>query len=74
MSSEHEHYARHGGVHFIAHVPENQINRYIGELPEEKRESLYEVMKELENKGWISIVNDGVFADGEGKIGGSADC
>lgn len=74
MPKKQDHFARHGGVHYIRHVPDHQINQYVNQLPEEKRASMYEVMKELENKGWISIVNDGVFADGEGEIGGSNDC
>jgi hypothetical protein len=32
------------------------------------------VLKELEQAGMIVIHNDGVWADGEGKIGGSPDC
>lgn len=67
-------YARHGGVHFKQNVSEQEINRYVKSLPEEKRESMFQVMKELEAAGMITIFNDGVLADGEGKIGGSEGC
>ncbi|MBA4494069.1 hypothetical protein ACFO25_11040 [Paenactinomyces guangxiensis] len=76
MSYRHrlDHYARHGGVHFTLNVPEEEMNRYVRELPEQKRESMFQVMKELENAGLITVFNDGEFADGEGKIGGSSEC
>lgn len=74
MTNQQEHFVRHGGVHYILNVPEHQVRQYVDQLPEEKRSSLFEVMQDLKNKGWITIVNDGVFADGEGKIGGSDDC
>jgi hypothetical protein len=32
------------------------------------------VLSELKAAGLISIANDGLFADGEGKIGGSDEC
>jgi hypothetical protein len=67
-------YARHGGVHFIAHVSEQEINRYVDQLPEQKRESMYTVMKELEKAAMITISNDGVLADGEGYLEGSSGC
>jgi hypothetical protein len=67
-------YARHGGVHFTTHVSEQEINRYIDRLSEQKRASMYTVMKELEGAGLITIANDGVLADGEGRLGGSPDC
>jgi hypothetical protein len=69
-----DHFARHGGVHFSLLGSEEELNRFVRELPEEKRESLFTVMKELEKAGLIRIHNDGVFADGEGNIGGSSEC
>jgi hypothetical protein len=68
------HFARHGGVHFRTHAAPGEINRFIAGLPENKRESLFEVLSELKAAGLISIANDGLFADGEGKIGGSDEC
>lgn len=69
-----DHFARHGGVHFSLLVPEEEMNRFVRELPEEKKESMFTVMKELEKAGLIQIHNDGIFADGKGKIGGSSEC
>jgi hypothetical protein len=62
------------GVHFSNRVPPEEINRFVRELPPEKRESLFEVLKELEQAGMIVIHNDGIWADGEGKVGGSREC
>jgi hypothetical protein len=69
-----EHYARHGGVHFHNNVPAEEINVFVRELPADKKDSLFEVMTELEHAGLITVVNDHVFTDGEGKLGGSNDC
>ncbi|MBA4602900.1 hypothetical protein [Thermoactinomyces mirandus] len=69
-----EYFAQHGGVHYQTNVPREQINLYVRSLPEERRQSLYQVMKELESAGMITIFNDGVFTDGEGKMGGSDEC
>jgi hypothetical protein len=74
MPERQEHFARHGGVHFSNQVPPEEINRFVRELPPEKRESLFEVLKELEQAGMIVIHNDGVWADGEGETGGSQEC
>jgi hypothetical protein len=35
---------------------------------------MFQVMKELEAAGLITVYNDGLLADGEGKIGGSDEC
>ncbi|HEY8341842.1 MAG TPA: hypothetical protein VIK75_02375 [Calditerricola sp.] len=69
-----EHFARFGGVHFRNNVPPEEINRFVRELPEEKRASMFAVLSELERAGLITVLNDGVFADGSGKIGGSDEC
>ncbi|MGA8941955.1 MAG: hypothetical protein WB502_04465 [Thermoactinomyces sp.] len=69
-----DHFARHGGVHYQTNVPKEQINLYVRSLPESKRQSMFQVMKELESAGMITIFNDGLLTDGEGKIGGSNDC
>jgi hypothetical protein len=67
-------FAKHGGVHYRTNVPKQQINLYVRSLPEHKRQSMFQVMKELESAGMITIYNDGLFADGEGEVGGSQDC
>ncbi|UFJ40220.1 hypothetical protein LOK74_19625 [Brevibacillus humidisoli] len=63
-------FARHGGVHFQALVPAEEINHFVARLSAGKRESMFEVMKELEKAGYISILNDHVFTDGNGVVGG----
>jgi hypothetical protein len=35
---------------------------------------MFQVMKELEQANLITIIDDGVLADGEGKLGGSDEC
>lgn len=72
--NHYEHFARHGGVHFENLVPPEEINKFVDSLPEERRESMYEVMKELEQAGLIRIIHDGLWADGEGNVGGSEEC
>lgn len=69
-----EHFAAHGGIHFENQVPAEEINRFVRRLPEEKRESLFEVLWELDNAGMITVYNDGIFTDGSGEIGGSDEC
>ncbi|MCS1352646.1 hypothetical protein [Mechercharimyces sp. CAU 1602] len=74
MEEHHDHFARHGGVHFTANVSADQINQFVNDLPSEKRNSLYEVMKHLDEAGLISLYNDGLLADGDGEVGGSQEC
>lgn len=69
-----EHYARYGGVHFMSHRPPEEINAFVRQLPAEQRNSLFDVLKALEKAGYISLYNDGQWADGEGIVGGSDDC
>ncbi|SMO68304.1 hypothetical protein [Melghirimyces algeriensis] len=71
---EQEHFARHGGVHFTPNASPEIINRFVKNLPIERRESFYEIMKELSEADLITLHNDGILADGEGEIGGSDEC
>jgi hypothetical protein len=64
------HYVRHGGVHFRTHVSPQEINDFVRKLPAGKRESLFEVLEQLDSAGLITICNDHVFADGNGVVGG----
>lgn len=68
------HFAKHGGVQFALNVPEAELTEYVNEMPKGQRQSMYNVMKELERAGMITILNTGVFADGHGNIGGSMGC
>jgi len=70
----HDHFARHGGVHFENIKTPEEINEFVRNLPAGKRDSMFEVLQELSQNGYITILNDHVFADGEGNIGGSDDC
>lgn len=72
--SSNEHFARHGGVHFQSNRPPEEINAYVRNLPADKRDSLFEVLQELNRAGLITLYNDEVWTDGEGEIGGSDDC
>jgi hypothetical protein len=67
-------YAKHGGVHFTQKATEQEINTFVAGLTSSKRDNLFEVLGELDRVGLILIVNDGAFADGEGKLEGSAEC
>ncbi|MFS8578747.1 MAG: hypothetical protein LOD88_01815 [Novibacillus thermophilus] len=74
MPVQHEHFARHGGVHFRSNCPPEEINAFVHSLPSHKRDSLFEVLSELNEAGLITLYNDEVWADGSGNIGGSDDC
>ena len=49
---------KYGGVKFRNLVPPVKINRFVNKLPDERKESLFEVAKELSNAGLIKILND----------------
>lgn len=51
-----EHIMKYGGVKFLNNVSEKEINLFIRDLPEEKRESLAEVTEELVKAGLIDII------------------
>ena len=63
-----EHFARFGGVHFTSNVSPSEINNFIRKLPAGKRESMFEALDQLDKHGLITIINDHVFVDGNGKI------
>lgn len=65
-----EHFAKHGGVHFRTNASPQAINEFIRKLPAGKRESLFEVLDQLDQAGLITLCNDHLFADGHGVIGG----
>jgi hypothetical protein len=67
-------YSKHGGVHFLKKASPEEINSFVSQLPDAKRNSLFDVLGELDQAGLISIVNDGKFADGEGELEGSEEC
>ncbi|WP_139491032.1 hypothetical protein [Brevibacillus dissolubilis] len=65
-----DHFARHGGVHFRNNATPQEINNFVRKLPAGHRESLFEVLDHLSQAGLIQIVNDHLFSDGHGTIGG----
>lgn len=65
-----EHFVKHGGVHFRTNVSPTEINNFIRKLPAGRRDSLFEVLEQLENAGLITVCNDQLFADGNGIVGG----
>jgi hypothetical protein len=47
---------KYGGIKYINNVPLEEINKFVEELPEEKRESMAEVTQILKEKGMISLI------------------
>jgi hypothetical protein len=50
-----ERYLKFGGVRFRNNVPPEEINTFVARLPAGKRVSLFQVAKELERAGLISL-------------------
>lgn len=46
---------KYGGASFTNNVPAEDINNFVKMLPAEKRDSLFEVIKELEAHGLITV-------------------
>ncbi|ARU60645.1 hypothetical protein CBW65_05765 [Tumebacillus avium] len=74
QNNSQERYARHGGVHFTQKASPEEINNFVKNLPEDRRESLFEVLDELNSAGMIQIQNDGVFSDPYGNLHGTEGC
>lgn len=53
---------KYGGVKFRNLVPPVKINRFVNQLPRNKRESLFEIATELEGAGLIDVFNDRVHS------------
>lgn len=68
LQSERSLHAKYGGVHFTQLKHAREINHFVRMLPEEKKDSLFEVMQELHSHGYIDIENDGQFMDPGGEI------
>ncbi|MEA4903107.1 hypothetical protein [Desulfitobacterium sp.] len=49
---------KYGGVKFRNLVPPVKINRFVNKLPQNKRDSLFEVASELSDAGLIEILNE----------------
>lgn len=61
-------HAKHGGVHFTQLATAQDINDFVRALPEDKRDSLFEVLQELDQQGLIRMNNDGEWTDVNGEI------
>lgn len=55
-----EKYLQYGGVKFWNNVPPEEINRFVRELPEDKKGSLFEVVQILDKEGLITLDRDEV--------------
>lgn len=51
-----KHYVKYGGVRFINNATPEEINRFVNELDEKDRHSLYNVVTILEKEGFISFI------------------
>ena len=60
-------HAKYGGVHFTQLQPAQAINEFVRALPEDKRDSIFEVMQELDRAGYIRLGNDEAWFDPEGE-------
>ncbi|OLN31481.1 hypothetical protein [Desulfosporosinus metallidurans] len=49
---------KYGGVKIRNLVPPVKINRFVNRLPENKRDSLFEIASELQEAGMIDVLND----------------
>ena len=53
-----QNYIKYGGVGFSAKASPSKINRFINNLPERKRQSLFQVAEELKSAGMIELSGD----------------
>lgn len=68
MALKRQLYAKYGGVHFVQTAPAQDINDFVRSLPADKRDSLFEVLHELDEAGLIEIRNDENWTDPYGEI------
>lgn len=53
----HDKHIKYGGVRFYNNVSPKEINMFVRDLPSDKKDSLFEVIHELEKEGLITIEN-----------------
>lgn len=61
-------HAKYGGVHFTQLLPVQDINAFVRSLPDAQQASIFTVMRELHQHGYIRIENDGDWTDAGGEI------
>ena len=49
---------KYGGVKFRNLVPPVKINRFVNKLPQNKKDSLFEIASELSDAGLIEVLNN----------------
>lgn len=54
-AEEGKRYIKYGGVRFSYKAPPSRIDAFVRQLPAHQRESLFEVVKRLEQEGLIQI-------------------
>ncbi len=62
-----EKFVKYGGVKFENLVSPGEINAFVKELPNDKKDNLYEVIKELDNAGLITLYHEFSTIDNETK-------
>lgn len=62
-----EKYLKYGGVQFTNNVSPKEINLFVRDLPQAKKDNLYEVIKELEVQGLITLHHEFSTIDSAGK-------
>ncbi|WP_027340860.1 hypothetical protein [Halonatronum saccharophilum] len=55
MAEDIEQFLKYGGVKFEYKAPEREVYKFVNSLPEEKRSSIAEVSKILEEEGYIDL-------------------
>lgn len=58
-------YIKYGGMKFKQKAPTQEINRFVYNLPEEKRNSMYQVVNELDDADLIDLENEVTTIDDE---------
>jgi hypothetical protein len=53
----HDKHIKYGGVRFTNNAKPEEINKFVRQLPADKKDSLFEVIGELEKEGLISVEN-----------------
>lgn len=53
MKDDTKFFVKYGGIQFQRNASKEEINQFVNNLPDEKRESLSEVTQELRNAGLI---------------------
>jgi hypothetical protein len=54
-----------GGMKFEQKVSTRKINKFVDELPEEKKQSMFQVVNELADAGMIKLLNQVTTIDDE---------